>query len=126
MKTIVLALALLLTAGVASAQHGHQQHGQQHGQQHEQRGRHEEQGHGERGEHGRRGFDRDHHRRYGRNDFRERGGRREFLFGGIWFSADVYPDWFYAEDVYVIQEGDVYYVRSYVHPAYMFQVNVAF
>ena len=119
MKTItafVLALALLVTPA-AFAQHGR---GNSHGH---------DNSHG-RGNGGARSgrdghFNRDRHGRIDRNrNVRIVGGRREVFFDGFWFGCDVWPEWVFASDVYVITVDDGYVMYSYADPSLSISINL--
>lgn len=73
-------------------------------------------------------FDRAHHARIDRvHDVRVIGGRQEVFFGGLWFDCDIWPDWIWTDDVYVIVDADGDYVLySYDNPALSIGVTVAF
>ena len=117
MKTItafVLALALLVTPP-AFAQHGR---GNSHGHDNS-RGR----GNGG-ARSGRDGhFNRDRHGRID-HDVRIVGGRREVFFDGFWFGCDLWPEWVFAGDVYVLTVDDGYVMYSYADPSLSISINL--
>jgi hypothetical protein len=70
-------------------------------------------------------FGRDHHARFEQNGGRFYNGRREYPFGGYWFYAGVYPQWFYQQDVYFVMGADgLWYAVAYNDPSLTFQVSI--
>jgi len=113
----VLAAALLM-APAALAQRGR---GGSRG------GNHGSRGNG--GAHSNRGgdshFNRDRHGRIDRDrDVRINGGRREVFFDGFWFGCDVWPEWVFAGDVYVLTVDDGYVMYSYENPSAFISINI--
>lgn len=129
MKSIIgfVLAAVLLVAPTAMAQHGHGgsrsgshgggsrgSGGEQHsrgGEQHSRGG----DGHFNRDRHGRIDQDR---------GVRDRGGRREVFFDGFWFGCDVWPEWVFGSDVYVLVVDDGYIMYSYDDPSVFVSINI--
>jgi hypothetical protein len=70
-------------------------------------------------------FGPDHHARFEQNAGREYNGHREYSYGGYWFYADTWPEWFFDQDVYFIMGDDgMWYAVSYDDPSLMIEVNI--
>jgi hypothetical protein len=137
-KTLLsLAFSILLLAVPAFAQHGRGSSG--HGGSRPSGAAHGGQAHGPapraalpRGlDHDRFGHDfrredfgRAHWTRFGVNDGRWYGGRREFFFGGFWFYGN-WPGWFYNCNTYFDIGPDGYwYAYCYDNPGLYFRVFI--
>jgi hypothetical protein len=70
-------------------------------------------------------FGPDHHARFVATGGRLNNGRREYSYGGYWFYAGAYPEWFYQQDVYFIMGADgLWYAVAYGNPSLTFQVDI--
>ena len=110
MKNIIALFVVesLLMAPTALAQRGN--HGRGNGGNHSGRD-----GHFDRSRHGR--VDRD-------RDVRIVGNRREVFFDGFWFGCDIWPEWVFAGDVYVLTVDDGYVMYSYANPSLFISINI--
>ena len=68
---------------------------------------------------------REHHRLVREHDVRVIGGRSCFGWYGSWFYADVFPEWFWTDDIYMVEgPGGVWFVYDYGYPQRFVQVVV--
>jgi hypothetical protein len=52
-------------------------------------------------------------------------GRSCFGWYGSWFYADVFPEWFWTDDIYMVEgPGGVWFVYDYGYPNRFVQVVV--
>jgi hypothetical protein len=99
------------TQHVQHAQHT-QVRNQNHGAQRDNRGRKEP-----------RSFDRDTHHRIDSRRYRDTS--EDVQFEGYWFTCDLWPEWVFEEDVYVVMgPNDVWFLFRYGNPAFIVQVRL--
>ena len=68
---------------------------------------------------------REHHRINRNHDVRVIDGHHCFGWYGSWFYVAVYPDWFWTEDVYLVEGPDgVWFVYDYANPTLFVQVTI--
>jgi len=46
------------------------------------------------------------------------------FFDGFWFGCDLWPEWVFAGDVYVITVDDGYVMYSYADPSLSISINL--
>ena len=126
------------TANQNEQRQARDQQNQERGQQHQQqqaRGQQPEQAQGQWARNGQKDsrgheysesrFGSEHHARFEQNGGRYRDGRREYSYGGYWFYAGAWPEWFYQQDVYFVMGADGrWYAVAYDNPSLMFQVDI--
>jgi hypothetical protein len=117
MKAFTLLLAMLFAASpILAQQRGHN------GRENQNRGRSGHENHGQRGGHNERRPNHSGRERHGRihdRDTRFEHGRRDFRWGGVWFTCSLYPSWFWVNEVYVVDINGEFYVISYNDPRLM-------
>jgi hypothetical protein len=67
---------------------------------------------------------REHRGRIHDRDIRYEHGRRDFRWGGVWFTCSIYPSWVWAGDVYIVNINGEWFIVSYNDPRLMWQVII--